>query len=132
MQKDYSLLKNFIIDLVLELVAMNQKQVSADKIFKMTKNILNFMEEDASDDYETNQHILGISELFYSHVIKVQHRVDFSQDKYSILNHIVTKYCVLYYTKYQKDRNKFYHDKEEEKEKSTRMEKKDRKEHQKK
>jgi len=33
---------------------MEQDQVSADKIFGMTEDILNFIEEDLDDDYKTN------------------------------------------------------------------------------
>jgi len=99
----------------MELVMVEQNQVTNNEIFGMTEDILNFLEEDLDDNYETNQHLVGMAELFCGHIIKAWYGVDFSQDKYCILNRIVTKHYILYYAKCWKDRNIYYHDEQKQK-----------------
>ena len=54
-----------------ELLAVKQNKVSVNEIFDMLEDILNFMEDDDIDEYETNQHMVGMRELFRGHVVKV-------------------------------------------------------------
>ena len=83
----------------LEMLAVNQKNVSVDEIFSIIKDILNFLENGDQDDYETNQHMVGMAELFRGDIVKVQKDIDFSQNKYHVLKRIIIKHCVLYYEK---------------------------------
>ena len=66
--------KDFITDLVKELLAVKQNKVSVNEIFDMLEDILNFMEDDDIDEYETNQHMVGMNELFRGHAVKVWKR----------------------------------------------------------
>ena len=64
------------------------------------------------DKYETNQHLVGMRELFQGYVVKVWTGANFNQNKYNTLNKIVIKHCIIYYMKCWYDRNKFYYNEE--------------------
>jgi len=110
--------KEFITNLAKELLAVRQEKVSVNEIFDMLEDILNFLEDDDENEYETNQPMIGMKELFRGHVVKVWKGVDFSQSNYKILNKIVSKHCILYYQKCWKDRNDHYHNEEFQKERA--------------
>ena len=57
------------------------------------------LEYDKDEDYETNQYLLGIKELFQGYVVKVWIGVNISSDKYRKLNKIVVRKCVEFYVK---------------------------------
>jgi len=104
--------KDFITDMAKELLSVKQNEVSANEIFDMLEDILNFMEENDEDDYETNQNMVGMTSLFRGHVVKVWKGVNFNQTKYKALNKILSKHCILYYQRCWKDRNEYYHNEE--------------------
>ena len=52
------------MDLAKELLAVRQDKVSVNEIFDMIEDILNFMEDDDVNKYKTNQHMIGMKELF--------------------------------------------------------------------
>ena len=82
----------------------------------MCEDILNYLENGDQDDYETNQYMVGMMELFRGHIVKVWTGVHFSQNKYQVFNRIIIKHCILYYDKCWKDRNEIFHNENEQKE----------------
>ena len=83
--------------------------VEVNEIFSIIEDILRYIEQNESDDYETNQGMIGMQELFRGYVVKVQNGVDFSRDNYRSLNKILVKYCVYYYNTCWKHRNEQFH-----------------------
>ena len=56
--------KDFITDLAKELLAVRQEKVSVNEIFDMLDDILNFLEDNDKNEYEINQPMIGMKELF--------------------------------------------------------------------
>ena len=52
--------KDFVKDLIKEMIKEAPKNTSIKKIFKIIDNILRYLENDESDDYKTNQGIIGL------------------------------------------------------------------------
>ena len=52
---------------------------------------------------------MGFKDLFRGHVAKDQKGADFNYKKYGILNKILVKNTVLFYSKFQKNSNEAYH-----------------------
>ena len=75
----------------------------------MIEDILIWIEGENYEEYEINQHLIGIRELFQGHVVKVQSSVNFNQNKYNTLNKILAKHYILYYMKYWHNRNNYYY-----------------------
>ena len=50
--------------------------------------------------------------LFHGFIIKVQTGLNFSQNKYIDCNHMIVKYCLLYYRYCWEDRNEKLHNRE--------------------
>ena len=107
--------KDFITEMATELIAVKQNKVSVNEIFDMLGDILNYMEDDDENDYETNQQMVGMRSVFRGHVVKVWKGINFSQTKYKALNKILSKHCILYYQKCWKDRNEYYHNEDAQK-----------------
>jgi len=117
-QKTAQMRKEFITNLAKEMIHVDQNDVPLDDIFAMMEDILIFLEGGDTEDYETNQQMVGMTYLFRGYVIKVWKGVNFNQDKYRILNKILIKHCVMYYVKCWKDRNEHYHDEEKQKQRA--------------
>ena len=98
------------------MLPINQEEVSIDEIFSIIEDILNFIEDDNDNEYETNQYMVGMANLFRGYTVKVWKGVKFHKDKYRKLNKILTKYFIMYYTKCWKDRNDHLHNEEKQKE----------------
>ena len=114
-QKTAQFRKDFITNLMTDMIKINQNDVSPDEIFAMMENILIFIEGGNEEEYETNQHMVGMINLFRGFTVKVWKGVNFNQDKYRTLNKILTKHCIMYYTKCWKDRNDHFHNEEKQK-----------------
>ena len=67
-------------------------------------------ENEENEEHETNQHLIGMKELFRGHDAKAWKGVDFSRMKYKELNKIVVVKCVECYVKCWKHRNECVHD----------------------
>ena len=63
----------------------------------MIEDILQYLHDDESDEYDTFQSFLGIKYLFHQFVSKIWVNIDFSSDKYYQIHKILIKYCVMYY-----------------------------------
>ena len=74
--------KDFIANLVKEIMQLKQNDILLDDIFTIIKDILIFLEGRDTEEYKTKQHIVGISNLFREYAVKVQKGINFQQDKY--------------------------------------------------
>ena len=90
--------------------------MSVKEIFEIIEDILRYLENDESNDYETNQGIIGLQHLFRGYAVKVWTDLDFNFSRFNRLNKILIKYCVVYYVKCWKYRNKCYYDKDKQRE----------------
>ena len=79
----------------------------------MLEDILVYFEGDQEEEFDTNQHMIGIKNLFKGYAVKAQKEANFSTAKYKTLNKkIVAKHCVYYHKVYQECRNNaLYNDK---------------------
>ena len=59
------------------MIQVNQNNVFLDEIFAMIEDILIFMEGDDKEEYETNQHMVGMTNLLREYSVKVQKGVSF-------------------------------------------------------
>ena len=69
--------KEFITNIAKEIIQVNQNDVSPDEIFAIIEDILIFMEGGDEEEYETNQHMVGITNLFREYLVKVWKGVNF-------------------------------------------------------
>ena len=80
------------------------------------EDILQYLENEEEEEYETNQYLIGMQELFRGYIVVVQDGTNLRSKKYSVLNKIVTKKCVEFYVQCWKHRNKIFHNEEKQKE----------------
>ena len=114
--KTKTLRREFIQELVIELVKVKPSDVSIDLIMSFIENILWYLENEEEEEYETNQSLIGMKELFRGYVMVVWEGTDLNSKKYRVLNKIVVKKCVEFYVKCWKYRNEIYYDEEKQKE----------------
>ena len=88
------------------------ENVELDAVYLLTEDILQYFDNEEDEDYEMNQAIIGIKDLFREYIIKAWKGIDFSNNDYDILNKIVVRIYVEYYIEYWKYRNKIFHDNE--------------------
>ena len=65
----------------------------------MIEDMIKFIEEEGNEEYETNHNIIRIKYLFRRYTVKVRKGVNFNQEKYQMLNRVLTKHYILYYMK---------------------------------
>ena len=94
----------------MELIKAKPSNVSEDLIMSFVEDILRYIENKQDEEYETNQHLVGMKELFRGYVVIDWEGTDLSNDRFRVLNQIVVRKCVEYYTKCWKHRNEAYHD----------------------
>ena len=92
------------------------EEVSMDIIMAFVEDILQYLENKEEEEYETNQYLVGIQELFRGYVIVVWEGIELSSKKYSILNEIVAKKCMEFYVKCWKQRNEILYDENKQRE----------------
>ena len=73
------------------------ENVDGEEILSFVKDILRSLDDDDSEECETNQGIIGIRDLFRGHVVKVWSGTNFSDRKYHKLNKIAVRLCVKHY-----------------------------------
>ena len=110
-----ALRKEFIQKLVVELVEGKPSNVSIELIMSFVEDILRYIEDENEEDYETNQYLVGMMELFRGYVVVDWEGANVNDDKFRVLNIIVVKQCVEFYMKCWKHRNQAYHDDEKQK-----------------
>jgi hypothetical protein len=107
--KTLAMRKEFIEKLLLAMLK-DRDDVSVNEIMAMCEDIVCYMEAGSEEDYETNQHYVGMKELFRGYVIINWMETDFNSKKYRKLNKILVRQCVHYYNECWKDRNKVMND----------------------
>ena len=63
--------KDFILELLCELVKENSDEIGIDTIMAFGEDILRYLEYEEDEEYETNQYLLGMKELFHGYIVKV-------------------------------------------------------------
>ena len=71
--------------------------VEVDLIMSFYKNILRHLENEIKEEYERNQHHVGVKELFCRCAVIDWLEANFKCKKYKILNKILVKHCVKFY-----------------------------------
>ena len=71
--------------------------INVKDILSIIEDILQYLYDDESDEYETNQGFLEIQHLFLGFAVKIWKGGDFSDDKYYVMNKILIKHYVMYY-----------------------------------
>ena len=107
--------KKFIQSMLLEML-QNREDVAVNDIMSMCEDILCYLENGREDEYETNQHYVGMKEVFRGYAISNWTATDFNSTKYRKLNKILVYKCVCYYNECWKDRNNVLHDENKQRE----------------
>jgi len=99
----------FIKELAIEMIKAKLTNVCVNDIFDMIEDILQYLENDDSDEYETSQELIEMRDLFRGYIVKVCKGVDFSYEKYHSLNKILVRCCVQFYKECWLYINKHFH-----------------------
>lgn len=84
--------REFIKKLAVELVNDKPVDVHADLMMSFVEDIATYLEDDEEEDeYETNQHLIGMKELFRGHVVKMWEGTNVNCNKCKVLNKIVVR-----------------------------------------
>ena len=94
----------------MELQKAKPENVDGEEILSFVEVIPRYLDDDDSEECETNQGIIGIRDLFRGHVVKVWSGTNFSDRKYHKLNKIAVRSCVKHYYDGWIDRNKACHE----------------------
>ena len=70
------------MNLAKEIIQVNQNDVLLDEIFTMIEDILIFIEGGDEEEYKTNKHMVGMTNLFRGYSVKVQKGINFQENKY--------------------------------------------------
>ena len=71
--------------------------VEQDKILSFIEDILRYLEDNKDKEYEINQGILGVRNLFCRYAVKVWIGTNFAQNKYHKLNKIAVRLSIQHY-----------------------------------
>ena len=103
--------REFMKELVVELVNNKPVNLCEDIIISFMEDIVTHLEdEEEEDECETNQCLIGMKELFRGCVMKMWEGTNVNCNKCKVLNKRVVRRCAEYYLKYWKNRNDAYHD----------------------
>ena len=72
--------------------------------------VLWYLENEREEEYETNQHFVGMKELFRGYAVIDWERTYLQCTKHRHLNAIIVKECAEFHNKCWKYRNEIYHD----------------------
>ena len=86
--------REFVKQMLKELNINCPHNIEKEEILAIVEDILIYLEDRNSDNYKTNQGILGIRNLFRGYIVKVWKGANFAQDKYHKLNKIVVRLCI--------------------------------------
>ena len=94
----------------------NRDEVDVNEIMSFCEDILRYLENDLEEEYETNQHHVGMSELFRGYVVLDWKEANFECRKHRKLNKIIVRHSIKFYNECWKDRNESMHDEQKQKE----------------
>ena len=109
-QETIELRKKLIELLLTELLKQKPVEVNVNEIMAFCEDILRYLEEETEEEYETNQQFVGMKEVFRGHVVKDWQGTNLECKKYFVLNKIIVKHCVFFYSQCWKHRNLSMHD----------------------
>ena len=109
--------RQFIKELVVELVRKKSDEVHVEEIMSFVEDILRYLENEEEEDFETNQQYVGMQELFRGYIVIDWEGTNLGTKKYEDLNKILVKRCIEHYDKCWKHRNEEYHDEEKQRKK---------------
>ena len=75
------------------------KNVTIDKIMSFIEDVLRYLEDNDSDEHETNQGLVGFRDLFRGCAVRVWSRTDFSDKSCHKLNKAAIRLSVKHYYK---------------------------------
>ena len=74
--------KEFLQELIINLIKHKSEQISINDIFDMREDMLMHLKGGEEDEYETNQAIVGMQNLFRGFIIKALKGSNFSVNSY--------------------------------------------------
>ena len=110
--KAKSIQREFIKETYQDLKKINDGYVNEKEILEILEDIAIFFEGGDPKEYEMTQHYVGMSSLFRGFVVKDWKGVDFNCLKYRRFKKVLVVKAVMFYNKYWKQRNDFYHNAE--------------------
>jgi len=90
----------FIKELALELFKNKLNNINVDIIMYFIENISQYINDDKEDEYEINWYFVGMSNLFRQFIVKMWKGINFSSNKYKVLNKIVVRKHINFYLEY--------------------------------
>ena len=106
----------YVKELTTEILKEKLPNIEEEEIFSLVEDMLRYFKNNKSKDYEINQVIIGMNDLFRGYVVKIQMGINFNSKKYTKLNKIAMKYYIKYYNNCQKYKNEYYYDTEKQRE----------------
>ena len=76
---------------------MKPRNIDSEEINKFIKDILRYFEGEEDKDYETNQVLIGMKDLFCRYIIKVLKGANFGRNNYKELNKVTIYNYMKYY-----------------------------------
>lgn len=98
----------FIKKLLVELLK-HTDGADVNEIMLFREDIMRYLEKDEDDEYETNQHLVGMKELYRGHVAVDWFRTNINSKKYRNANQVIVKECVAFYNECWKHSNNVLH-----------------------
>ena len=89
--------KDFVKNLLIEMLKERPKEVDRIDIFDIIEDILKYLDEDEEGDFETSQEFIGFKYLFRGIVMRDWKGSNLRCRKYRKLNKILVKHCALFY-----------------------------------
>ena len=84
-------------ELTKSLVKEKLRIIDIDKMLSYVEDVLQYLENNESNDYEINQEIIGMLKLFQEYIVKVWKEVNVSQNNYCKLSKTLVLYIIKYY-----------------------------------
>ena len=74
--------REFVKKMLKELYNNQLQNIDEEEILSFVEDILRYLEDDSDDEYEINQGILGMKNIFRGYIVKVWKGANFAQNKY--------------------------------------------------
>ena len=81
--------KLFLKELLVELQKVKPNNIEREGILLFIENIFRYLDNNESEEYQSDQELLSIWEKIYTYITKVQNGLNFDVNKYHKLNKIV-------------------------------------------
>ena len=91
--------KEFVKELLIDILKNKPREVDYMDIFDMIEDILTYLTEDEEGEFETTQEFIRFKNLFRGIVMKDWKGIDQKCRRYRNLNKILVRHCTLFYKK---------------------------------